>query len=72
MKDMVARQLLRSRHQVLPANNADIIRRRQFFGRGVRIQRVHVVNGSPGQYNVAERFLEIPYGIIHGPECEQR
>ncbi|KAJ8957676.1 hypothetical protein NQ318_017568 [Aromia moschata] len=26
----------------------------------------------PGQYDVAERLLEVPYRVVHGPEREQR
>lgn len=43
-----------------PANDANIIRLSQFFGRCVRIERIHVSDGASRQYDIVQCLLEIP------------
>ena len=61
MEDVVAGQLLTIARHVLATNNADVIRSELLFCR-VRIQVVHVADGTTRQNDVTQRFLE-------GPEC---
>ena len=57
MEDVVAGQLLTIARHVLATNNADVIRSELLFCR-VRIQVVHVADGTTRQNDVTQRFFE--------------
>ena len=74
MEDVTAGQLLggaRSGGHLLPADDAHVVSVGELLGRGVRVERVHVVDGAPGQHHVVERLLERPHGEIHRADREQ-
>ena len=74
MEDVAAGQLLggaRSGGHLLPADDAHVVSVGELLGRGVRVERVHVVDGAPGQHHVVERLLERPHGEIHRADGEQ-
>ena len=74
MEDVSAGQLLggagRGGH-LLPADDAHVVGGGELLRRGVRVERVHVVDRSAGQHHVIERLLERPHGEVHGPHREQ-
>lgn len=56
----------------IPANDAHIVSVLKLLRSGIRIPRVHVVNGSSRQNDIIKSFLEGPSCQVHGPDCEQR
>ena len=54
-----------------PADDADVVGGGELLGRGVRVERVHVVDGPPGQHHVIECLLEGPHREVHGAHREE-
>ena len=57
---------------LLAADDADAIRVLELLLSHVRVQRVHVVDGAAGQYDVTERLLERPGREVTGYDSWQR
>ena len=73
MENVTAGQLLSTAsHHLLPADDADVVRVGQLLGRGVGVERVHVVDRSAGENNVVKCFLEGSHGEVHWAYSEQR
>lgn len=71
MENVVAGQLLGGGgDHLLPADNTDVVSVGQLLGCGVRVEGVHVVDGSPGKHHVIECLLEGPHREVHGPNSE--
>ena len=72
MEDMITRQLLgcRSRH-LLPADDANVVGSRQLLGSGVRVEGVHVVDGSPRQDHIVKCLLERPHRQVHWTDSKE-
>ena len=72
VEDVTAGQLLSTAgHHLLPADDADVVRVGQLLARGVGVERVHVVDRSPGENDVVKCFLEGSHGEVHRAHSEQ-
>lgn len=72
VENMVAGQFFGRRCHLFAANDTNVIGSQQFFRSSVRIQSVHVVDGSSRQNHIAKCLLEVPNRVVHGPERKQR
>ena len=72
MEDVTTGQFLGSAcHHLLSADDADVVRVGQLLARGVGVERVHVVDRSPGENDVVKCFLEGSHGEVHRAHSEQ-
>ena len=55
----------------VPANDADVVGGGELLLGGVRVPRVHVVDGPPAHDDVIESLLEGPQRQVHWPHGKQ-
>lgn len=72
MKDVVARQSLSTGHHFFSADDTDVIHCLELLGGGIRVQCVHVADGSARHDGICHSFLELPHGQVHGPNGKER
>lgn len=59
VEDVAARQLLAAAHHVLAADDANVVGQLQLLGRGVGVQRVHVLDGTPREYHIVQGLFKV-------------
>lgn len=72
MEDVIARQLLALCVHLFTTDDADVVSGCNLFGRRVRIESVHVADGSARHDDIVERLAELANGEIHRSYSEQR